>query len=131
MTQTSSPKKEVMVTMDTVARESAIPFLRGIRGEYAGYEIPVHPTGILLGRSATACNLVFRQTTEVSRYHCRVAYDRRTGYFIVTDLRSQNGIYTENGQRLASGEKLVLAPGQSFMMCGSGTAFQTFVKLKT
>lgn len=118
----------VMLTANTTAVYAAMPFLRGRVGEYVGYDIPVLPTGILLGRDPAACHLIFTQTPDVSRYHCRVTYNRHTGYFVVTDLNSTNGIFTEDNRRLERGEKLVLAPGQSFKLCGEQIVFETRIE---
>lgn len=126
------PKKngcaDVMMTMNTTALPGAQPFLHCLKGDYAGYEVPVLPTGILIGRDSGSCHLLFPNTPEVSRYHCRVFYDRRTGYFVVTDLNSQNGVYREDGSRVRPGEKLALAAGQIFKLCGDLIVFRTAVK---
>lgn len=117
-----------MLTMNTSAQPNMKPFLRGLKGTYEGYEIPVLPTGILIGRDNRSCHLVFADTPEVSRYHCRVFYDKWTGYFVVTDLRSKNGVYHEDGHRIPPGEKIALAPGQIFKLCGDMIIFQTVIK---
>lgn len=118
----------VMLTANTTAVYAAMPFLRGLAGEYAGYDIPVLPTGILIGRDPAACHLIFANTPDVSRYHCRVTYNKHTGYFVITDLNSTNGIFTEDNRRLEKGEKLVLAPGQTFKLCGEQIVFETRIE---
>ncbi len=118
---------EVM-TMNTVSISGGRPYLRCLKGEHAGYDIPVLSTGILIGRDIVACQLVFAHTAEVSRYHCRVSYNKRTGYFVVTDLNSINGIFTEDGFRVERGGKIALIPGQIFKLCGDMIIFETVVK---
>lgn len=119
---------EIMMTMNTTAAYGMSPFIHCLVGEYAGYDIPVLSTGILIGRDTSACHLIFGNTPDVSRYHCRVSYSSKTGYFVITDLNSLNGVYTENGQRIAAGEKLVLGPGQRFKLCGDQIIFETMLR---
>ncbi len=119
---------EIMLTMNTTAAYGMLPFIRCLKGEYAGYDIPVLSTGILIGRDTSACHLIFGNTPDVSRYHCRVSYSSKTGYFVITDLNSLNGIYTADGQRIGAGEKLVLGPGQRFMLCGNQIILETMLK---
>lgn len=119
---------DVMKIRDTVSVRDVNPFIRGLKGEYDGYDIPVLKTGILLGRDPAACQLIFANTPSVSRYHCRVSYNARTGYFIITDLNSTNGIFMEDGSRLEKGGKLALIPGQIFKMCQDDIIFQVITK---
>lgn len=119
---------EISMTMNTTAVYGVSHCLHCLIGEYAGYDIPVLSTGILIGRDPAVCHLIFGNTPEVSRYHCRVTYSSRTGYFVVTDLNSTNGVYTEDGQRLSPGEKLVLGPGQRFRLCGEQILFETLLQ---
>lgn len=119
---------EIMMTMNTTAAYGMSPYIRCLAGEFAGYDIPILSTGILIGRDTSACHLIFANTPDVSRYHCRVSYSSKTGYFVITDLNSLNGVYTENGQRIAAGEKLVLGPGQRFMLCGDQIIFETMLQ---
>ena len=126
--ETSDPISSVEETRNTVALDGAQAFLHGVEGPYAGYDIPVPAAGMLLGRDPSVCHLIFQEDLDVSRYHCRVSYSRRTGFFVVTDLNSQNGVFNEQGKRLTPGGKLVLAPGQKFMLCQKRIVFDTFVK---
>ena len=116
-----------MMTHDTVAIENAKPFLACTKGQYAGDDIPVPATGMLIGRDPFACQLVFDKDEQISRYHCRVVYDRRSGFFVITDLNSTNGVYWESGIRLDPGDKMLLTPGESFSLCCGRIEFKTFV----
>ena len=126
--QNAEDYADAMMTRNTVSLSGVNPYLRGLKGAYQGYDIPVLPTGILIGRDPVACQLIFENSPEVSRYHCRVTYSKRTGYFIVTDLNSKNGVFTEEGIRVEKGAKIVLVPGQIFKMCGDRIVFETVVK---
>lgn len=119
---------ENAMTFNTMAVLDMSPYIRCLKGEYIGYDIPVLFTGILIGRDTSVCHLIFEKTYDISRYHCRVSYNNRTGYFVITDLNSLNGVYTENGQRIASGSKLVLAPGQKFKLCEEQVIFEIVLK---
>lgn len=116
------------LTMNTVALAGVSPYLRCIRGSYAGYDVPVPSTGMLIGRDPVACQLVFDKDPDVSRYHCRVSYNRQTGFFIIADLNSTNGVFSEDGHRLEAGGKLALIDGQCFLLCGTKIIFQTVLK---
>lgn len=118
---------DAVLTMNTTALPDGRPFLRCLKGAYEGCEIPVLATGILIGRDS-GCHLVFLDTPEVSRYHCRIFYDKRTGYFIVTDLNSKNGVYREDGSRVPPGEKIALVPGQIFMLCRDLIVFEAVIQ---
>lgn len=123
----SGSPDEIEMTVNTTAAYGMKPFLRCLAGEYAGYDVPVLSTGILIGRDTYACHLIFGETPDVSRYHCRVSYSTQTGYFVITDLNSLNGVFSEDGRRLSPGEKLVLAPGQRFSLCGKQIIFETIL----
>ncbi len=119
---------EVSETVNTTAAFDVSPYIRCIKGEYEGYDIPILQTGILIGRDSTACNLILENTPGVSRYHCKITYSEKTGYFIITDLNSLNGVYTENMQRIPPGEKLVLAPDKCFSLCNGLIIFKSVLQ---
>lgn len=114
--------------MNTTAAYGMSPFIRCLTGEYAGYDVPILQTGILIGRDPSACHLIFDHTSDVSRFHCRVSYSEKTGYFVITDLNSLNGVFAEDGCRVATGEKLVLGPGQRFGLCDNRIVFETLLR---
>lgn len=124
------PNDQELLTMNTIALSGVSPYLRCLKGSYVGYDIPILSTGILIGRDPVACHLVFDKDADVSRYHCRVCYNKQSGFFIITDLNSTNGVFSEDGQRLAPGSKLALIEGQCFMLCGSKILFQVVLKLE-
>lgn len=114
--------------MNTTAVFGCDPYIRCIKGEYEGYDIPVLKTGILLGRDSDSCNLIFEKTTLVSRFHCKITYSEQTGYFVITDLNSTNGVFSGDGKRIPPGEKLILAPDQEFSLCDGAAVFKTVIK---
>ena len=131
MKTASANRADEIETRNTTSVVGAEPFLRCLRGEFEGLEVPIPRTGILIGRDPAACRLVYAKTMMISRYHCKVTYSSRTGYFVVTDLNSANGVYTEIDQRVEPGGKLALIPGQMFKLCGDDrTVLQVFVKAR-
>ncbi len=126
--QLDKPYDAVYDTMNTTAIENVSPFLYCLKGPLIGKEIPIPDTGLLIGRDPVACALLLANDPMISRYHCRVSYQKRTGFFIVTDLNARNGVYTEKGQRLSQGEKIALIDGQYFALCGNRYVFQTILR---
>ncbi|MBQ4311221.1 MAG: FHA domain-containing protein [Oscillospiraceae bacterium] len=116
------------MTNNTVSMNNMIPYIECIKGEYEGYEFPVLSTGILIGRDINSCQIVCKNTPNISRYHCRVTYSNKTGYFVITDLNSKNGIWTENGVRIETGSKIVIGDQQIFKLCRDELIFQTKLK---
>jgi len=92
------------------------PVLVGKSGEFAGSRIPVG-SGIVIGRDPSSCNLVL-STQGVSRTHVRVTWNG--GLFVVTDLRSTNGVYV-SGSRINA--PVPLAAGTSFRLGKDGPEF--------
>ena len=120
---------DIYETMNTTALHSVVPFLRCVKGPSSCAEIRLPDTGLLIGRDPVSCALFLANDLDVSRYHCRVSYQKRTGFFIVTDLNSTNGVYTEKGQRLPAGGKIALIDGQCFSLCQGRYVFQTVLRL--
>jgi uncharacterized membrane protein YhaH (DUF805 family) len=92
------------------------PVLVGRSGEFAGSRIPVG-SGIVIGRDPSSCNLVL-STQGVSRTHARVTWNG--GQFVVTDLRSTNGVYV-SGSRING--PVTLTAGASFRLGKDGPEF--------
>ena len=122
------PNDREFLTTKTIELSGVSPYLRCLQGLYGGYDVPVPSTGMLIGRDPVACHLVFDKDPDVSRYHCRVSYNRQTGFFIITDLNSTNGVFSEDGHRLEPGGKLALIDGQCFLLCEHKIVFQTILK---
>ena len=86
----------------------------GRSGQYKGLSIPIPPGGLTLGREKSGNGrLAFDDDTDVSREHCVIDYDRRSGHFRVTDLGSINGTFLIPGDhRLADREEVACDAGQ-------------------
>lgn len=98
-------------------RES-IPYVVGITGEYENVIFSVPKTGMMIGRDETACRICFKSNTNVSRHHCLIVYNNQAGFFVLQDLNSTQGTYKASGKKLASGESVILHPGDMFSLCG-------------
>ena len=84
--------------------------VEGIRGIYAGAVIDMQPDEVItIGRSPYEANIVL-SSPEVSRIHCIIKYDAKTGQYIVED-KSSNGIFLGNGTRLAKDTQTRLPGG--------------------
>lgn len=119
---------DVYETMNTIALSSMEPFLRCVKGPCPYSELRLPETGLLIGRDPVSCALLLTDDPEVSRYHCRISYQKLTGFFIITDLNATNGVYTEKGQRLPAGSKIALIDGQCFSLCKGKYVFQTILR---
>ena len=69
-----------------------------------------------IGRSPDRCNIIV-EDPDVSRVHCTIRYDGKSGTFLLTDM-SSNGTYLQNGSRLERGLPHPMAPGGRFLMPG-------------
>ena len=66
---------------------------------------------VLVGRG-TDCSIRYPNGTPgVSGRHCSIAWDTASGQFIVTDLGSSFGTYTDAGQKLSANAPYRLLPG--------------------
>jgi serine protease Do len=101
------------------------PTLKGLTGFYAGQSIPIEERPWVLGRDQTVVNLVFPPNdTRVSKRHCQVHYDRRTGEVILEDLWSSNGTFVDSGERVAPGAPRKLRPGERFYLATRDNMFE-------
>jgi hypothetical protein len=69
-----------------------------------------------IGRDANRCNIIV-DDSDVSRTHCVLRFDARSGGFTLTDV-SSNGTFLKDGPRLPRGTAYSLAPGTRFTMAG-------------
>lgn len=93
------------------------PSVRSMSRQHNGMQVPVDSQGVLIGRSADSCKIVFQSGTPgVSARHCSVAWDAASGEFLLTDLRSTYGTFLSNGQKLTPGVAARLRPGDTFYL---------------
>ena len=74
-----------------------IPTLSAVSGPLAGKSMPLNGR-IVIGRDASACNLVIPDAPYISRRHCAV--EVISGSVYVMDLDSTYGTFLQPGQRL-------------------------------
>lgn len=102
----------------TVAGSSATSaYIRSLSAQHRGMRVEVKDNQILIGRSKADCAITFQEGTPgISSRHCSVSFDKATGDFILTDLRSSYGTYLENGQKLTPGVAYKLRSGDKFYL---------------
>ena len=85
--------------------------------EHGGMRVPLSKQPALLGRNASDCQLVYRDSTPgVSGQHCSLTWDAVNGVFVLTDLRSTYGTFLQNGQQLKPGVAYPLREGAVFYL---------------
>ncbi len=113
-------------TASSAPVQSSIPqtgVMTGVRGAFAGAQIPLNSgEEMVVGRSADICNIIL-EGDLISRKHCTICYDGRTGYYVVTDF-SGNGTFIGSGARLPEGKKTSLAPGTVIWIGSKDVSFQ-------
>jgi hypothetical protein len=97
--------------------------IRITQGALAGTVVPV-ATKIVLGRDPAQSAIVFPvDDTQVSRRHCEIRFDPKSGLFEVRDLGSRNGTFIFDGinaaRRLPPDRTERIAPGQNVFLGSS------------
>lgn len=93
------------------------PMVRSLSAQHNGAVYQLNGRQILIGRDVANCTVVFQKGTPgVSGKHCSLGYDKATGEFILTDLKSSYGTFLMNGQKLTPGMSCRLKPGEQFYM---------------
>lgn len=98
--------------------------IQGVSGALEGKRFLL-PAGspVTLGRDPKQCGVVFPPNTPgVSGKHCTVWAEQ--GRVYVKDLGSTHGTYLSQGSKLAPGQAMALAPGESFYL---GSPQESFV----
>ncbi|MGL5436050.1 MAG: FHA domain-containing protein [Lachnospiraceae bacterium] len=87
----------------------------GVSGMYKDASIKMeYGNSIAIGRDEKQCNLILTGK-EISRKHCDISYDAFEGIYLVNDY-STNGVFLENGERLANGQLVKLPVGSKIRM---------------
>lgn len=95
-----------------------------LAGEFAGAKIALSKDEwIRIGRDENENDLILNNS-KVSRKHCAITYDYKTGHYLVIDY-SRNGVYLENGTKLVQNQKSIVKEG-SVLFLGND---QTVIKL--
>lgn len=85
--------------------------LVGLKGMYAGAEVPLNPGEyIKLGRAATN-HLIFEGQTNVSRNHCKIKWDAEHKKFIFCDYSSNGSFVNGSEDCLPQNLEMEMAPG--------------------
>lgn len=81
-------------------RKTPVAVLRGIQGAYAGSEIALDGSSLVIGRDPRFCHLVFPPSAgDISKKHCAIRYDAASKAFLLEDLASTNGTFVVCGER--------------------------------
>lgn len=96
--------------------------LYGVKGFYAGMSL-TETEGLVLGRSAAECQLVFPQNASgISRLHCGLFIDRKRQIVILQDMNSAYGTFL-NGKKLERGKAVEVKNGDRISI-GNGQIFE-------
>ena len=95
-----------------------------LSGRYAGHSYPIG-NGLIIGTDPTVCNLVLPAGVGgISRNHCKLTCDARSGMFVLHDMGSTNGTYLENGQRIYQGSPFAIHSGSRFYLANRVNCFE-------
>lgn len=95
-----------------------------LAGEFAGAKISLGENEwIRIGRDESENDFIINNS-KVSRKHCAITYDHKMRCYVVIDY-SRNGVYLEDGTKLAQNQKTVVNEG-SVLFLGND---QTVIKL--
>ena len=102
---------------------ASAPMLMGVKGYYAGQQIPLSSGAVVLGRDPQHCNLMFpREVPGVSRQHCRLEFSN--GALWLSDLGSTCGTFLDDGRRLPPSTPVRLQSGQRFYLGDRNVLFE-------
>ena len=125
VTKNSNIEEHIPITADTPHEAPIVtgPCIKCIKGLCMGLEIPIQPNEvIILGRNYKSSNLVV-SSPNISRQHCSIAYNAADDTYLVTDM-SQNGTYSENGEKLKKGYPQVFQNGSIIYLYNRENVFQ-------
>ena len=90
--------------------------LTGISGHFAGNVFSLQEgKELTLGRSAKTSDVVFGDDDlSISRTHCTITYEGKSGCYTVTD-HSRGGTYSSENTRFPKEQKVRISPGTLIM----------------
>lgn len=95
------------IIMKTALKPLGNPILIGISGQFAGSKSEFRNGRIIIGRDAYAADLIYPLTNNiVSRRHCTISYNSKSGRFIIEDS-STNGTFLSTGERITHGQAYI------------------------
>jgi pSer/pThr/pTyr-binding forkhead associated (FHA) protein len=101
-------------------RPSPVPVLLGVKGEYQGRAVEIGEKEVVMGRDPGSCQLVlWRSSSDVSKRHCSLRYDKTIGAFVIEDLSSTNGTFVVSGagpEQIKAHTLRRLKPGDRFFL---------------
>ena len=105
------------------ANEKTTPLLTGVTGEFQACTLEIGSDPLVMGRDPDLCHLVF-STPGISKRHCVVHFDMAKNHFTLEDTWSSNGTFLESGEKIPSGEPVILIPGDLFCLSDDSTSFK-------
>lgn len=105
--ETSEKVWESSIPASAAKPKVAIPTIEIASGEYSGSTFNLTSgEEIVIGRDPSLANVVVSpENTAISKVHCRIRFDEKSGQYIITD-HSTNGTFV-NGEKLINGRPFV------------------------
>jgi hypothetical protein len=101
------------------------PTLAGVSGPFRDIELELDGDPVAIGRDARVSQLALPPGhDDVSKRHCVIAVDPRTGHGELEDCWSTNGTFLASGERVPPGGKVRLAPGTRFYLGSVDVMFE-------
>ncbi len=100
-------KKDLVVRIATV---------RSLAAQHAGQRAVVGSQQVFIGRQSNCAIIFANNTPGVSGVHCSLSWDKNTGDFTLTDLKSTYGTFLVTGQKLNPHVPYRLRNGDSFYL---------------
>jgi hypothetical protein len=96
----------------------------GVTGEVAGMRFPLHGNGAMIGRDAISCQIVLHKSRGISRLHCFISYNPKSGMYILSDRNSKYGTFTGRGMRVTARKSIALKKGERFYLASKDAMFE-------
>lgn len=98
-----------------IARPDGIPVVKSLFIQHNGMQVSLRDRQIIIGRDAAVCAISYPHgTAGVSTRHCSLSWEKTSGDFVLTDLKSTYGTFLQSGQQLEAGIPYHLKPGDCF-----------------